>query len=80
MDKDSLGIIGNKDVRTRDLSLTLKPWPKDATPDPAEKKAERKTIRDEHIAERKRGPWRGIVGFIEYDWEIGNPDLWFAEV
>jgi hypothetical protein len=80
VDKDSLGIIGNKDVRSRDLSLTLKPWPKGETPDPDEKKAERKSIRDEHIAERKHGPWRGVLGFIKYDWEIGNPDEWFAEV
>jgi hypothetical protein len=80
VDEDSLGIIGNKKVQSRDLSLTLRPWPKDETPDPDEKKTEHKSIRDRHIAERKHGPWRGVIGFIEYDWEIGRPDDWFAEV
>ena len=80
VDKDSLGIIGNKKIRSRDLSLTLRPWPKDETPEPDEKKSDHKSIRDRHIAERKHGPWRGMVGFIEHDWEIGIPDNWFAEV
>ena len=80
VDKDSLGIIGNKKVQSRDLSLHLRPWPKDETPDPDEKKTEHKSIRDHHTAERKHGPWRGVVGFIEHDWEIGIPDEWFAEV
>src|SRR6478672_9381614 len=32
--RDSLGVIGKKEVRSRDLSLTFKPWPKDEPPDP----------------------------------------------
>jgi hypothetical protein len=62
VDEDSLGIIGNKKVQSRDLSLTLRPWPKDETPDPDEKKTEHKSIRDRHTAERKHGPWRGVIG------------------
>ena len=72
----------SKNVRSRDLSLTLRPWPKDEAPEPDEKrrgKTDRKSIRDRHIAERKRGPWRGVVGFIEHDWEIGIADDWLQK-
>jgi hypothetical protein len=82
--KDTLGIIGDKARRSKELPLTLKPWPKDeppgAVPGETPRPAQKSKLRERYVAERKHGPWRGVLGFIEYDWEIGNPDEWFTEV
>ena len=63
VDKDYLASLATKD-RSRDCSLTLSASPKDETPEPDEKKTDHESIRDRHIAERKRGPWREMVRFV----------------
>jgi hypothetical protein len=73
LDDDALSIIANKGERTEALSLILKAWPKS---DPSQAKAEA----DQKKTEKELAPWRGVLGFIDYDWEIGRPSEWFAEV
>ena len=62
--KDALSVIADKDSLTHELSLTLKPWPKDEPSTP-----------NDNV-----GHWRGCLSFNDFDWEIGHPAEWFVEL
>lgn len=79
LDRDALSIITNEDECTDELGITLRPWPKlDASM--GDEPAAKLPIGLDELPAMKLGPWRGDLGYVGYDPEIGTPSSWFAEV